>query len=192
MMRIFITNKKVTGLDASGTVSLTAYLSFIRDKNGTFRESFELTSSDVCINEIVMRRQFGPFYLRMKISDKVIVACKKFFTEYFARENSMFDCYAFVNLIDEVPPHNVLVSRIFWDFEEISEAQIRQGDRLLLFQGSRYFKHALVALTPRLGISVYGSGGDIEFSDISDMIRDFSTDTIYRITSKKVESAPRS
>jgi hypothetical protein len=183
-MHIFITNKKIKGLDASGTISLTVFLSLMKDRNNNFKESYQLTPVDVCSDEIVIRKQFGPFYLSMKISDKIIVACKKFFTEYFAKSDSMFDCYSFVNLIDEVTQHSILVSRLFWDFEEISEKQIRRGDRLLLFEGSRDFKHALVALTPRLGISVYGLGGDIEFSDISDMIRDFSTNRIYRITPK--------
>jgi hypothetical protein len=190
-VHILIRNEKVVKLDASRTIFFTVFLSLIKDKNNNFKESEKLTQLDICPNKIIISRQFGPFYLRMKISDKIIVACKKFFTEYFAKENSVFDCYAFVNLIDEIQPHLVSKARLYWDFEEISENQIRRGDRLLLSKGSRHFKHAFVALTPKLGISVYGAGGDIEFSDISDMIRDFSADTIYRVT-KKIDSTPRS
>lgn len=96
----------------------------------------------------------------------------EFLTQYHAQTNMNFDCYAFANLVQDQPVHKCTHMLRFWDIKSATELGIG-GTVFFLDADDLRFRHAAIYLGSRLFVSVYGAGGDLEFSTFNDMESDF-------------------
>lgn len=110
----------------------------------------------------------------------------EFLRTHHAKQHIEFDCYAFVNLVRRVEPHKVRYLNHFWKTQLQKDAP-RVGDILFLVnRGGDFFHHAAVYLGFGMYVSVYGGGGDLEFSTLQHMQKEFKARRVLRATPKAV------
>jgi cell wall-associated NlpC family hydrolase len=66
--------------------------------------------------------------------------------------------------------------------------RLKVGDIVFLLKSKENdFRHAALYVGHGLYISVYGAGGDLEFSTLKDMLRDFDAEHVVTATPRKIE-----
>lgn len=109
---------------------------------------------------------------KIDLCDEVRQGVCNFLNGYHARQDMSFSCYQFANLVHGVPQHTCHYLFKHWDVESAVEL-IPGGTVFLLDLESQMFRHAAIYLGYGLFVSVYGAGGDLEFSTLEDMVREF-------------------
>lgn len=97
--------------------------------------------------------------------------------------NEEFDCYSFVNLLHRLPLfENKAYLRSRWTLERASGKQAPGAVLFLMNKDGSEFKHAAVCLGSDIFVSVYGKGGQLEFSALNDMRHDFRAEAVFLAT----------
>jgi hypothetical protein len=113
-------------------------------------------------------------------------AMREFFESHYAQQHMEFDCYAFVNLVHGIEPHGVTYMALFWETSPLKQP-LRPGDTLFFLDpANQMFHHAAIFIGWGLCISIYGGGGDIEFSTIADMKRELKAKQVLLAKPKTV------
>jgi len=118
----------------------------------------------------------------VKIPPDVSRGIARFLRLYNHPKNDDFDCYSFANLLHRFPlfePKAYLLSR--WSLERLS-GKPDPGGVVFLMEGRENFKHAAIYLGADIYVSVYGAGGQLEFSELNDMRHDFRASSVFLAT----------
>lgn len=110
---------------------------------------------------------------RVQPDSKITRAVRAFLREKHGSDELAFDCFAFACAVAGIELHSSRYLHGFWDLHDLPE-KMHSGDVVFfLDRQRRHFKHAAVYFGGGLCISVYGGGGDLEFSRIKDMQREW-------------------
>ena len=148
-------------------------------KEGVYKRLHECNQfDDLSTIKIVLKGRWGKIS-RIPRNALLEKALRIYLQSYHTRAPMSFDCYAFVNLVQDVTTHKVAYMHAFWDIEQLRRKP-EVGD--ILFLGDfkeHFFMHAVVYIGLGLCISVYGGGGDIEVSTIADMKRELNAKDVF-------------
>jgi len=131
---------------------------------------------------VVLRRFLGNKTLRLP--SQVKSAILYFLRNYHKEAIASFDCYAFVNLINDHEVHSVRHMLAFWEIYKKPPLP-HVGAILFYCSNDGEFHHAAVYIGSGLYISVYGAGGHLEVSTHKDMMRDFKATSVYLACPRK-------
>lgn len=134
--------------------------------------------------DIVLMKQ-GQF-VQFEIGDALRKSVIKFLNSYHGKQDSSFDCYSFASLVGGITkPHDKKHLAEYWDLS-VPLGHSRSGDIVFLIDKNKgHFYHAAIYAGFGLYISVYGAGGNLEFSKLKDMRKDFKSEHVIRATPKK-------
>jgi hypothetical protein len=118
------------------------------------------------------------FTKKLCLSKDTCSAILTFLSRYHAKQDVTFDCYAFANLMKNVPLHRVPHMLTFWEIKR-KPWRIPCGSVVFLTSGRNRFHHAAIYIGANLYISVYGAGGDLEIATLADMRRDYRADCVF-------------
>lgn len=125
--------------------------------------------------EIVLRN--GLYGRRLSLPPELKDAIVHFLRKYHAKQNTSFDCYAFVNMVKGVEAHKVYCMHGFWKVTP-KPRHVPVGSVIFLCSETHFY-HAAVYIGFGLYISVYGAGGDLEVATLKDMKRDSRATMVY-------------
>jgi len=160
---------------------------FIEQQGETVRLNDYARSGEIDHVEILLVQENKPSSTKQRLElaqghEKGIV---HFLNRYQCEQNMSFDCYAFATMINDLPQHAKLHALTHWNFEPIRSLP-KAGQTIFLMSAfddeNMIFAHAAVYLGSDLFISVYGAGGQLEFSTLRDMIRDFRANDVLLAT----------
>jgi hypothetical protein len=112
------------------------------------------------------------------LSQEIRTAILKFMLEYHAKIDLSFDCYDFVCMYKGIKKHNKMHLLDYWNVSKIP-MWVPVGS-VVFFNNldSSYFHHAAIYIGRGIYLSVYGAGGDLEFSTLKSMKRSFGAKSI--------------
>ncbi len=125
--------------------------------------------------EIVLVRRFRP--KRFQLPHNVRQAVLHFLKHYHSKQDIMFDCYAFANLVKQVEVHEVPYMLKYWK-KKPKPWFIPTGSVVFFESGEDRFHHAAVYIGHGLYISVWGAGGDLEVATLKSMKRDYGAERV--------------
>lgn len=137
--------------------------------------------------EIILKR--GIFWKRLPLTREIQEGILEFLGDYSARSDWIFDCYAFVNMVNNVPPHKTEHLLGFWEITPLAGAPTSGQTVFLLTEETSSFHHAAMYLGYGFYVSVYGYGGNLEISTLNDMRRDFGAKDVVTATPRKRTAA---
>ncbi len=135
-------------------------------------------------------------FRKMKLPGNVLEAISKYISLQSNDENYNIDCFAFCCLAAglQIPARNEDNRRTEGDFDrwELETSDwISPGDVYFLYHRKREegknhyaFRHAAIYLDNGLFVSVYGAYGELVFSTMEDMERDFDANLTFRVRPK--------
>jgi hypothetical protein len=102
------------------------------------------------------------------ISDNLAAAIATFINQHLGRQTGI-DCYGFVNLVGNKPPHKITDSYLHWRHMTISYGEIKPGDVLCFSASGGKFRHAAVCVYEDLFLSALGTNSDLDFTTLEDL-----------------------
>lgn len=183
MITVIVTPEIQVVVSVDG-VRFTVYRTLVQEGRGPIAELNNSAILDPSGVRIVMRKWF----IRLKRVPRLPLLEKgmeEFFRKYHMRQDIAFDCYALVNLVHGIEPHK---KEHLLDFWEMRAAQsFNEGDVLFFVDVTDHqFHHAAIYIGCGLCVSVYGAGGDLEFSTPKHMKQEFGAKDILIATPKMV------
>jgi hypothetical protein len=163
---------------------MRVYPAFIKQGKKVVRLNDRIGLESVNGIEMLRLRPMGSSLTkrRMRLAETIERGIIRFLNNYHDRRDMSFDCYAFACLVAALPQHDKLFARRFWSLAP-THSLPKEGEILFMMNGNnRAFQHAAVYLGDELFVSVYGAGGQLEFSTLRDIIRDFKADQILLAT----------
>ncbi len=137
-------------------------------------QDWEPSKNQEEVNLILIRRFSQK---RLDLPDEIQQSISFFLQNYHAKQDTSFDCYAFVNLTKGVETHTAPQMLKYWKRRPLPWL-LPIGSVVFLESGDNQFHHAAVYLGHGLCISVWGAGGDLEVATLKAMKRDYGAESV--------------
>lgn len=117
----------------------------------------------------------------VKIDPALEAAIATFVNDHLNKQTGL-DCYGFVNLVGQKPPHHVRDNVDYWNITPIEPSQITAGSIVAFYSADSFFRHAAVCVAEDLFLSVFGTNGDLEFATFADLKEPYDIGESYLLT----------
>ena len=119
----------------------------------------------------------------------VELAVRKYLDCYHAREDHSFDCLSLANLVVGLPTYPKHLLWRFWNtnpikFGPLQHQRVLPGN-IIFFMSGNVFHHAAINISDDTYVSVWGAGGDLEFTSLKMMERAFGAQQVVRATARE-------
>ena len=174
MLTIYVSprDQKIVTVDGC---AMTVKATWVRGARGLVSLQDLEVPADLDDVEFVYTRRFFPKKLHMP--EEVKSAILGFLNTYHRKQDTSFDCYAFVNLVKGVETHKVPYMLQYWELRALPW-RVRSGTVVFLLSGNDHFHHAAVCLGSGFYLSVWGAGGDLEIATLEGMMRDYHAEYV--------------
>jgi len=164
---------------------LEVYPLYVRGRDGLVLLEEKGSFADIDDVKIVALRTFLGIRTsrQLPLTAGIKIAISKFLFHFHLKDAMSFDCYSFACLVNGVEDEGRVDAAEFRrKWRRVSKPWMyRPGDTVLLVNNDFGFKHAAVYAGHNLWLSVYGAGGELQISRLSDMKRDFDAPLVYSI-----------
>lgn len=134
-------------------------------------------------HDLEMLFLFGDKFKHLNGTQQIYTAVENFLRDKHGRQDVDYDCYSFVNEYLDVPQHKKIDMLQYWELG-LARRHPKAGDVVFLVSNPSMFHHAAIYVGFGRYISVYGAGGDLEFSTLGDMMKDFKAELVFRAVPK--------
>lgn len=186
MLTIIIGSKKGVVTTADGR-RMKVFPAFVEKRGKAARLNHCENPGEVDSVEMVFARDSGASLVRERLELPSLLrrATVLFLNHYQWKQDIAVDCYAFACMAHEVHRHDKFFMLSYWDLSPIRH--VPDVGQVIFLMGNMgrpdmFFAHAAVYLGRGMFISVYGAGGQLEFSTLRDMVRDFRADDVLLAT----------
>lgn len=115
----------------------------------------------------------------LALPDRIRAKIAYFLATHQGQQRIEMDCYAFANLTYDLPEHSCREMHQYWKLRRLWLSPRAGQAVFFLSPKERIFHHAAIYLGKGLYISAYGAGGDLEITDLKDMLRDFRAEKAF-------------
>lgn len=139
------------------------------------------------IRDVRMYRHHGQMFRGIPLSSQLRRAIARTLNRYNGKFEHSFDCHAFVHLACGVPLERDRPILNRWEPIAWSDGP-NPGEAVFFVDLEHFiFHHSAIFLGRGLYLSVYGKGGILQISALSDMVHDYDTRHILRMRPRNTE-----
>ncbi len=174
MLSIYVSKKDSRLIAADRSEHEVRFSYVLKDGGLVFLQDIEPDSSFADVTVKLCKRLYNQ---EISLSQEIKESIIHFMQRYHAKSDLSFDCYDFVCKYKAVEKHEKLHLLDHWNISRLPMILPVGSVVFLIDPDPAYFHHAAIYIGKRIFLSVYGAGGDLEFSTLKSMRRSFKTKT---------------